>query len=329
MKVEDRCCSWIFDHSTYQAWRTGNTPSPVLWVYGPPGSGKSTLCRNVVRALTKESSVTIASHYFRFDQDHSTLDVLKSLSAQLFDSYLSTHPACDSDSDSFVSKLAGLAADRKTDVKTRVPSILQELALHLPAVHFFLDGVDEDVAKPRGFGATPPNALDVLAHLDTFVAPTRQRRDQVRMWITSQNLGYRRNQKFNSYTPFDIKDAVKTGISEYLACSVGNLEFIPQDRRNAVLQSLLDRVESNFLWAHLITVELGKATDSAGLKNILEEGQAKDLDEYYCKFLNRLLHRSREEVELARCVTSKCALHGTIDTHVVMCSHWLLLHGGH
>ncbi|KAI0747513.1 hypothetical protein C8Q74DRAFT_1442530 [Fomes fomentarius] len=304
--INDRSCDWIFSNPTYQAWRKGDTPSPALWVYGPPGSGKSTLCRKVVRTLKEESSVAIASHYFRFDQNYATLDVLKSLSVQLFESYLSEHPSYDS----HIEKLAKLAAERKKDVEMRVLSILRELALHLTAVHFFLDGVDEEFAKisdpsrGRGVGGATKNALDVVGVLGNFVAPTGEGRGTVRLWISSQNIPYTQ-ENFKSYTPFDIKDAVKAGIRDYLTRSVENFEFIPPDRRNAILHRLLDRVESNFLWAHLIIVELGTAINLRALEEVLsEEGQAKNLDEYYRRLLNRLLHGSKEFVELARDVFS-------------------------
>ena len=293
-EIEKRCCDWVFSHSVYQAWRSGDTPSPALWVYGPPGSGKSTLCRRVIDAIQEEPSVSIASHYFRFDQNYTTLDVLRSLTSQLLESYLSGQPSSD-----FVEKLAQFADDRTKDSTTRVLSILQELTLHLPAAHFFLDGVDEEVAKltnaNQGPESVAQNALDVLGVLDGLVALNGEGRSNVRLWISSQNVQYTR-QNFKAYTPFDIKDAVRSGIRCYLTRSVEDLSFIPQEQRDSILHQLLGRVESNFLWARLIIVELLKATNQAEMDEILEEGRAQDLDTYYCRFLNKLLQGNRASV---------------------------------
>ncbi|TBU34343.1 hypothetical protein BD311DRAFT_351384 [Dichomitus squalens] len=302
-KIEALCCEWITGHSKYQDWRKGNTPSPALWVYGPPGSGKSTLCRQVVCAIKKESSVFIASHYFRFDQNHTALEVLKSLAAQLWEAYSKLSGQSFHD---LVQVLARLANDRITDPISRVQSILHELTTHLPATIFFLDGVDEEFRKLTDCGtgvdsqSTTQNAHVVLGVLDDFVAP-RKGRGNVRLWISSQDVSDTR-QNFGKYTPFDIKDSVKSAIRCYLTKSVEALTVIPLERRESILTQLGERVKSNFLWAHLIVVELGKATTLAAMDEILDRGRAEDLDAYYCRFLDRLLHGGK--ASLARDVFS-------------------------
>ncbi|KAH9910657.1 uncharacterized protein B0H18DRAFT_1176611 [Fomitopsis serialis] len=302
--IRDQCCDWIFENPTYQTWRTGDARSPALWVYAPPGSGKSTLCRRVVQAVQRESpSVAVASHFFQFDQEFTTLDVLKSLAAQLWESSSLQHSSY-----SLLHALARLADDKTKDTTTQVRSILDTLIQTLPTVYIFIDGVDEEVAKGTAGNACRDNeasfnTLPVLDVINSFVTSDARTHRGIRLWISSQDIPYTRR-KFEAYTLFNIKDAVKSGIWCYLSSAIHDLTFVPPEQRDSILQQLMGRVESNFLWAHLMVVELTKATTLAEMDRILGEGRVGDLDAYYARFLDNLKQSTPQKVAISRDVFS-------------------------
>ncbi|EKM58423.1 uncharacterized protein PHACADRAFT_207247 [Phanerochaete carnosa HHB-10118-sp] len=290
--VEQQCCRWVFEHDVYQAWHKSEDPPPrALWVHGPPGSGKSVLCWSVVRSIEQEQpSVAVISHFFRFDQSYTTLEVLKSLAAQLWETWLSRHP---SDSD-LLDTLVHLVEDKTMDPFSQVLSILKALVQTFPVVYFFIDGVDEEVTKKTSARSDnehhgpPKHALGVLDEIEKFIALNAEGHTALRLWVSSQDVPYTR-QKFKAYSPFDIKHAVKAGVSCYLSRAISHLTVVPPERREAILHQLLDRAESNFLWAHLIVVELSKTSDVDEMDRVLREGRAENLDQYYGNFFKNLL----------------------------------------
>lgn len=282
--------------------------SRALWVYAPPGSGKSTLCRRVVQLVEKEPSVAVASHFFRFDQNYTTLDVLKSLAAQLWELWASRRHSY-----SPVEKLARFAADKTSDAASQVLSILHELIQALPTVYFFIDGVDEEVKKGEGSGLDKyhqknASALGVMDALHRFVESSAEEHGATHLWISSQDVAYTR-EKFKIYTHLDIKDAVKSGISCYLTSAISDLTVVPPEQRTSILQQLLARAESNFLWAHLMVVKLRKATNLAEMDKALEEGRADDLDAYYETFFDKLLSGDRASISRYSYISPSVAWH--------------------
>lgn len=298
-KLEEQCCEWIFEEQKYRAWLEGESSPQALWVHGPPGSGKSTLCRKVAQSVERDKhSVAVASHFFRFDQNYATVDVLKSLAAQLWEQWVlrySSSPLLDK-----LARFADEGSKGKEPVQ-QATSILRELVEELPTVYLFLDGVDEEVAKGVDGGPSRDshkNALEVLDLMDSFVTAPGER-GIIRLWISSQDVPYAQ-EKFKTYTPFNIKEAVKTGIHHYLSRTIGDLTVVPLDRRDSILQELTTRAESNFLWAHLMVIELRKATTPAEMDQALEDGRADDLDEYYGRFFNKRLSGKKDLI--SRCV---------------------------
>ena len=81
-------CEWFFKLKAYQKWMN-EVESPLLWLKGSPGAGKSTLCSILVRVLQKqhEPGSTIAFCFFdsRQGQVSSARYILKALAYQLRD----------------------------------------------------------------------------------------------------------------------------------------------------------------------------------------------------------------------------------------------------
>ncbi|KAJ0122476.1 neutral permease protein [Diaporthe amygdali] len=59
--------SWIWTHETYDQWtapKERNSGSRVLFISGPPGSGKSSACALIARRLEDQQDRTYVAHYF-------------------------------------------------------------------------------------------------------------------------------------------------------------------------------------------------------------------------------------------------------------------------
>ncbi|KAK2037492.1 hypothetical protein LZ31DRAFT_170235 [Colletotrichum somersetense] len=77
-------CSWFIQHPKVQSWLQRRADAPLLWLQGIPGSGKSSICAQVVNFMTAGKMPVI--HYFcSYSYASSTMyeQILKSLLLQL------------------------------------------------------------------------------------------------------------------------------------------------------------------------------------------------------------------------------------------------------
>jgi hypothetical protein len=61
-KRSGQTCSWIFDDHNYKQW-IGNDDSPVLWISGGPGFGKSVLSSVISERLESDRPITLKNNY--------------------------------------------------------------------------------------------------------------------------------------------------------------------------------------------------------------------------------------------------------------------------
>jgi hypothetical protein len=81
-------CQWLFSHDEFLRWQNNPPLSPILWIHGPPGSGKSTLCSSAIEFLAKSpGSDVVIFHFYDFAQHLSPEQTLSILAAQLLLQY--------------------------------------------------------------------------------------------------------------------------------------------------------------------------------------------------------------------------------------------------
>ncbi|KAJ7585152.1 hypothetical protein C8J56DRAFT_143240 [Mycena floridula] len=84
MSSEHRSGTWLLNHPEFLAWKTGDgSLSPILWLKGIPGSGKTVLASIVIAELQRDSDSTVAYFYCRHDHARDIDAVLASILCQL------------------------------------------------------------------------------------------------------------------------------------------------------------------------------------------------------------------------------------------------------
>lgn len=228
-----------------------------------------------------DPSAAIVYHFYRFDQIRTSFATLRLLAEQLFEVYWTkestipqhlfnkTQRRCSPDSlKDFVTELVKLHAHKK--------------------VYFILDGLDE--VFDTHHRSEESNIIDFL------IALGRDNPGTIYIWCSSQNKRLI-NEKFSSYTIFDIKQEVKDDVTFYLSQAVSEIKPLEGSEQKIFIDNLQGRADGNFLWASLIIHCLREeASSPAKMKQYLENNLPSDLDAYYKRIFGRFEKNQRSLV---------------------------------
>ncbi|GAB1314764.1 hypothetical protein MFIFM68171_04974 [Madurella fahalii] len=77
-----KSCDWIQGHAKMIPWLQTGSKSPVIWIHGKPGAGKTVLCASLVEHLQETGMATIC-YFCRYSQADTSSKVLKAPILQL------------------------------------------------------------------------------------------------------------------------------------------------------------------------------------------------------------------------------------------------------
>lgn len=192
-------CAWLHQCDSFQQWVNSPDASPVIWIAGEHGIGKSILCAKTIDYV-QDLGRCAAFHYCRYNNQLDSVQIARSLILQLFEHVYESNSAIASLIHERYAKI-GLGSLFSLGVLIEVMIlILGELKLEhneqqdrLPAAYVFLDGIDE---------ASPEN--DVIEDL---VKPLLRISPQgaVHIWVSSrrENTVLEHLQQYPTLNPRD------------------------------------------------------------------------------------------------------------------------------
>ncbi|KAG0704006.1 hypothetical protein DFH29DRAFT_1068311 [Suillus ampliporus] len=263
-------CEWLLDHPDFVAWSGDTSPSPILWIHGPPGSGKSTLCSSISHVLSSKLD-TVAFHFCDFAQHYKPFETLRMLAHQLLCKYWT-------DMHDIPQELCDVSQSSPS-VFENVQNMIKVLIKNQPKVYFLLDGLDEETTGERW-----KDTVDVLQFL---IQLTKDYPTKVRLWCSSQPRPLIKKE-LEGYSHVDISAYVHKDIAFYLSKSIPEAEELGTLDQEKFLQDLHRRAECSFLWASLMISELqGSPTSLREMKQFVERGLPSTLLDYYSLFFGR------------------------------------------
>lgn len=283
-------CQWLFDHESFMDWADWNNIDNhcgFLWIKGKPGSGKSTILKEVLSWAEKEWSTQIVISYFfnaRASEqiERSSLGLYRSLLHQL----LSKSPAARS---LFLSRFSTKAREGKVEHWTEtelqnffieVVSVTSEVR---PRITMLIDALDE---------GQEDDIRHMLSYLECLAKYAVSASASLRICLSSRH-----------YPRITVKKALsviveheaghKKDIQEYVMEGLRGID----DRQTFVLQTeVLKRSSGIFLWVVLVVQLLNTMCDRGEPSAvILKEVRSipKNLHDLFAK----LLKSSNEEPE--------------------------------
>ncbi|KAK0473016.1 hypothetical protein EDD18DRAFT_1404613 [Armillaria luteobubalina] len=299
-------CQWLLADSDYVAWKeahsTASNPMPasILWVHGPPGSGKTFLCSYAIQDVqdTYPDAVVIY-HFLQFDTHNKDIEILKILADRLFQIYWDRRQQVSEELYS------------KTQSNPFTPGNIQQVIeilvkdLAISKIFFFIDGLDEELDYDTTY--LDPNATDsssrwkkISSVLQFIISLVEAFPRTTCLWCSSQN----RPQIHGAFSKhaasvLDVKEKARGDVTFYLLEQLADLEEmeVSEGQKEEVVSELTQRAqeEGNFLWARLMVSDLQAVADNwAKVKDFIAKSHPSSIDEYYQRIFSRIDPRHRE-----------------------------------
>ncbi|OSS54008.1 hypothetical protein B5807_01334 [Epicoccum nigrum] len=244
--------NWIFEEVRYQEWLHA-TGRNTLWIFGPPGCGKSVLSALVIQYLLKSSPEKTGLAYFFFSRDHELDTVLALFSALLSQLWIQVAASVSSIEGSWVFEALDFCNRPAVD---KVFALLIKTLSIFDRVSIIIDGLDECRPDDR------PYCLRLINHLRLEYS------DKLYVLITS-----RRN--------LDIEEALKTSTPSSMILFQNHVS--DQNIPSIAYKELLGRIsaqqrslaKSAFTW---LTFALGPLSVDALAEAVVLREYDLDLD---------------------------------------------------
>lgn len=260
---------WIWSETQMQAWVASKTP--ILWISGNPGSGKSFLVYNIVThleetyqgAIGDASRVSVGYFFFRDNQDQtrSFEKALRNIAYQI----AQTNPA-------YAKYVAGLSISSPT--VSSVQSAWRKLF-----TDYFVDGDTK-----AGSGYVILDGIDESNREDrsTFFAllnDIQQTGSRCRLHIVMlgrPQIVDEMEQSLNGSIPTIQVDRLKTSgdIARYVELSISKskvLSRVSETLKRLIVRTLSAKAEGMFMWVKLMIAELGKKSRESAIKESLNK----------------------------------------------------------
>ncbi|PHH53411.1 Vegetative incompatibility protein HET-E-1 [Ceratocystis fimbriata CBS 114723] len=234
---------WILSHDSFQQF-LGQSGSPILWIKGDPGKGKTMLLCGIINELEPNNSVSLSYFFCQATNDrvNSATSVLRGLIYHLacHNPHLTRHvrDKYDYNKDLFKShsawhELCGILTRMLND-----PSLKNAILI--------VDALDECTADQKQlleFITQPSPAKWIVSS---------------RNWPDVEEILNRANEKVKIHLEIN-QDSVSAAVDSYINFKVHQLvenKMYDTDMEFAVLQYLRSNAQGTFLWVSLVCQEL-------------------------------------------------------------------------
>ncbi|KAI3327016.1 hypothetical protein HD806DRAFT_380060 [Xylariaceae sp. AK1471] len=274
LRGDNESCRWILEKETYLWWMNiSSTPNTqYLWLYGPPGMGKSVLLSFVIDQLHLDGQIC-AYYFFRVSSNakRSTRAFMLSFLAQMA-IHLPEFSECLIEMDEEHANIHSMST-RLLWQKVFV-DILFKFECNEPW-YWIIDGLDE---------AERPS--EVIFFIGKILTHTR-----IKVLIASRiSIEIERDfQKLNLGTSFRSEsiDAEDTE-SDMVAYTNQQLKFLPfnKNEREEIVSLIVHKSQGIFLWAKLALAEiLATVHTKEGVREVLE-GIPSEMTDFYQQILD-------------------------------------------
>ncbi|KAF2736998.1 C2H2 domain-containing protein [Polyplosphaeria fusca] len=248
---------WILKHETIDNWMHADVPAtPLVWMNGIPGAGKTVLASIVVEELLqtiKQPKPPVVTYFYcNYNGNNSAVAIIRGILDQFIDQYPELMPHCHSRySTSGEPGLRSFSLAKK---------LLEDFCLTIPKHFIVVDGLDEcDVVERK-------QILELLAQIAADC--DAEEPGKFRVLIVSQDYPdirralhtkaeAKRVPKVLSLTPNDNDKDIRVYVND-LAGQIKERHDLSDDQTEYLRNLTLNRAQGMFLYAKLVMPNLLK-----------------------------------------------------------------------
>lgn len=200
---------WLLKHESYVAWKNMIAQPPILWLQGPPGSGKTVLTSTVIEDI--DPSTAVVYLFYQFDQiSWKGVDALSLIAHQLCECYWRSTRDIPQELYDEVQTVSSSAS--------RLQTLIIVLVNALQKVSFILDGLDEQRGTDQ-WG-------DTCAVVDFLVNLCVSQPNMVSLWCSSQPMTPHLSNLLINHSVIEVKELARVDVAYYLRHKIPELNSI-------------------------------------------------------------------------------------------------------
>ncbi|PVH99314.1 ankyrin [Periconia macrospinosa] len=280
----------LLTSKTYMEWRdsAGAIAEPLLWINGPPGSGKTVIAAAIVDDLSRHPKTLVAHHFFRYttittatQDDDSLHDVLKHIIYQLLSQPSANSPLAITLSKTKKPRNASLPLKDLVDIICDIATSSNN------PTYVVVDGLDEFAQSGK-----------LLKQLKRLLAC------KVRVLVGSRDLPSIRSQLPGNGIKCGLDScASRRDVEMYVEWRMdedAEIEgsFVTEELKRSVVEKVVGHCNGSFLLARLIMDTLCNATTVKKIRTTLDSMPTNFADAYKATF-DRILNSNPERRQLA------------------------------
>ncbi|KAF2261162.1 C2H2 domain-containing protein [Lojkania enalia] len=292
---------WILEHEVIKVWMFADIPvSPMIWMTGIPGAGKTVLASVIIEELLRErkseNPPVVSYFYCNYNGNNEAVTVLKGILHQLLDQYPDLMPHC----------LARKATSGEPSLRsfTNARRLFEDFCLSVPKQYIIIDGLDECDLRERKqllelfvqmmgqCDAEDPGCFRVLFVSQDYADIKRSLHSSAEARIAP---------KIISLSSSDNEKDIRV----YMNDLMGQIKMKHglKDEQAEYLQHLtIHRAQGMFLYAKLVVLNLlQQPTRQQLLEEVNSRGIPKDLAQAYERIVTRIKRNAPQaEWEIAK-----------------------------
>jgi hypothetical protein len=283
-------CEWLFEHEIFQTWAAEEIKSPVLWLNGKHGAGKSFLCASAIDFIRgSPPSKRVAFQFLTKDQYIPRTQLLRNLAYQLLDCLIVKSVETPASLEPFL--------QINKDDSGSLERLINFVLLELPFTYIFIDGLDEaDYTEGQLLSPAHRYNKDIPDFVTFLIQEAVQFPGKLRLWCSSQPLpgvqDYLCQPEWKDVIteiPLQIEDTADD-IQRYLLAAVPDTTpDTTSFARTLITSTIATDVEGSFLWASSMLRDLkDEAEDTDDLIRLANEGLPREMSGLYTKAINRM-----------------------------------------
>lgn len=275
-KLNGTCC-WLPITSEVQAWLAEDSKSPVLWVTGSPGLGKTVSCSYMINHVSTDAETSVAFHFYQYNQQYPGIEVLRCLAEQLF---LKSWEVSN-----VVSEELYLQTQKNRKDITNVQNFIKILVRQMSHTYFFLDGLDEERVSKRW--------RETRTLVTYLIGLASEFPKKVRLWCSSQ-IHPCICEILKGFPTLDLKGRTEQDLDLFFTTALSQLDAIEtsDEEKAKMLEDLRGKAGGSFLWASLMKNDLEAEVNSLSeMKEFICHGLPQDLNGengYYARIFKRI-----------------------------------------